>query len=323
MKYGLIIFSKTDNLGDDIQAYATKRYLPHIDYLIERETLDKFMPADNYKVAVIMAGWFLYSHLNWPPSPYIYPLNISMHFDTYYSKYLGKPLEKNMVLEGYGAKWLNDNGPVGARDYFTLNLLRGFDINSYFSGCITTTLGKFPDVNNHNSIVTVDINPLIIKKVKSISNKNVISKTHKIKLESLSMEQRFQLVEEYLKLYQGASLVITSRLHVALPCLAFGTPVLFVKDTKFFNRTATFMPYLHSEFEDNILRPTYTYDFDNPPNNPSSFKEIQAFINQKCINFIKCCEEVQDIYLSPELRQEDSDAREQNLQIFNERNNIN
>lgn len=323
MKYGLIIFSKTDNLGDDIQSYATKRYLPHVDYLIEREAIDKFMPNNNYKVAVIMAGWFLYSHLNWPPSPYIYPLNISMHFDTYYSKYLGKPLEKNMVLEGYGARWLNDNGPVGARDYFTLNLLRGFDINSYFSGCITTTLKKFPNVNNHNSIVAVDVNPLIIEKVKSNSSKNVISKTHKIKLESFSMEQRLQLVEEYLKLYQGAALVITSRLHVALPCLAFETPVLFVKDTKFFNRTATFMPYLYSEFEDNILRPTYTYDFDNPPNNPSSFKKMQAFLNRKCMNFIKHCEDMQDIYVSSELLQEDFDAREQNLQIFNERNNIN
>lgn len=323
MKYGLIIFSKTDNLGDDIQSYATKRYLPHVDYLIEREAIDKFLPEDNNKVAAIMAGWFLYSHLNWPPSPFLYPLNISMHFDTYYSKYLGKPLEKNMVLEGYGAKWLNDNGPVGARDYFTLNLLRGFNIKSYFSGCITTTLEKFPNVNNHNSIVAVDVNPLIIEKVKSISKKNVVCKTHKIKLESFSMKQRFRLVEEYLKLYQGASLVITSRLHAALPCLAFETPVLFVKDTKFFNRTATFMPYLHSEFEDNILRPTYTFDFDNPPKNPKDFKEMRASLEQKCINFIKCCEDMQDTYVSPGLCHEDSKARKQNLQIFKERYNIN
>lgn len=323
MKYGLIIFSKTDNLGDDIQSYATKRYLPHIDYLIERESIDKFIPDDNYKVAVIMAGWFLYSHLNWPPSPFIFPLNISMHFDTYYSKYLGKPLEKNMVLEGYGAKWLNDNGPVGARDYFTLNLLRGFNIKSYFSGCITTTLEKFPSVDNHNSIVAVDVNPLIIEKVKSNSKKIVISKTHKIKLEGFSMEERFQLVEEYLKLYQGASLVITSRLHVALPCLAFETPVLFVKDTKFFNRTATFMPYLHSEFEDNILRPTYTYNFDNPPNNPKHFLEMRASLEQKCMNFVKYCEDMHYSYVSSKLRYEDSNARKQNLLIFNERNNMN
>jgi hypothetical protein len=30
-----------------------------------------------------------------------------------------------------------------------------------------------------------------------------------------------------LDLYRQASLVYTSRLHVALPCLAFGTPVMF------------------------------------------------------------------------------------------------
>lgn len=322
MKYGLIIFSKTDNLGDDIQSYATKRYLPHVDYLIERENLNEFTSDDNHKVAVIMAGWFLYEHLNWPPSPFIYPLSISMHFDTYYSRYLGKPLEENMVLEGYGAKWLNDNGPVGARDYFTLNLLSGFGIKSYFSGCITTTLKKFSDVSKNNSIVAVDVNPSIVKKIASISNKNIISKTHKIQLESFSMEERFHFVEEHLKLYQSASLVITSRLHAALPCLAFETPVLFVKDIKFFNRIATFMPYFHSEFEDNILKPSFTYDFDNPPDNPISCHQMQASLESICINFIKHCEDMKDIYVSSKLRCEDANARLQHLQIYNERNNL-
>jgi hypothetical protein len=39
---------------------------------------------------------------------------------------------------------------------------------------------------------------------------------------------RWQRALERLKLYSEASLVITSRLHCALPCVAFGTPVLFL-----------------------------------------------------------------------------------------------
>lgn len=36
-KYGLIVFKNTDNIGDDIQSYAQSQFLPHIDYVIDRE----------------------------------------------------------------------------------------------------------------------------------------------------------------------------------------------------------------------------------------------------------------------------------------------
>lgn len=33
MKYGLIVYRGTNNLGDDIQSYATAAYLPHVGLL--------------------------------------------------------------------------------------------------------------------------------------------------------------------------------------------------------------------------------------------------------------------------------------------------
>ena len=36
MKYGLLVFKETDNIGDDIQAYAAERFLPKVDYYIDR-----------------------------------------------------------------------------------------------------------------------------------------------------------------------------------------------------------------------------------------------------------------------------------------------
>src|SRR5205085_10361521 len=36
------------------------------------------------------------------------------------------------------------------------------------------------------------------------------------------------VAEDFLKKYATAKLVVTSRLHCALPCLAFGTPVIFI-----------------------------------------------------------------------------------------------
>ena len=36
MKYGLVVYKDTDNIGDDILSYAAMRFLPRIDYIIDR-----------------------------------------------------------------------------------------------------------------------------------------------------------------------------------------------------------------------------------------------------------------------------------------------
>src|SRR5690606_10514170 len=40
--------------------------------------------------------------------------------------------------------------------------------------------------------------------------------------------EKFLLAEELLNKYSTAKLVITSRIHCALPCLALGTPVIYL-----------------------------------------------------------------------------------------------
>ena len=62
MKYGLIYYHNTFNIGDDILSYAAKQFLPHVDYYIDREHLDVFVPNECEYVAVIVNGWYL--HLN-------------------------------------------------------------------------------------------------------------------------------------------------------------------------------------------------------------------------------------------------------------------
>ena len=43
-------------------------------------------------------------------------------------------------------------------------------------------------------------------------------------------EKKIELAEQHLKYIANAKLVITSRIHSALPAVAFGTPVLFLSD---------------------------------------------------------------------------------------------
>ena len=79
MKYGIMYYKSTDNLGDDIQTYAAIKYLPHIDYYIDRENSSCFVPEEKEYISVIMNGWYIHNKIAWPPSPYINPLLISMH----------------------------------------------------------------------------------------------------------------------------------------------------------------------------------------------------------------------------------------------------
>lgn len=53
--------------------------------------------------------------------------------------------------------------------------------------------------------------------------------THGVDIKEFSNEmERFEYADKLLKTYSTASLVITSRLHAALPCVAIGIPTIFI-----------------------------------------------------------------------------------------------
>ncbi len=121
------------NIGDYIQSVATRQYVYPIDQLIEQEEVDLYHSPDGRKIRLIMNGWFQWRSANWPPTDDICPLLVSMHIS---------PLKANDLLTPKGIKFLKENGPVGCRDTWTLDLLKRNGIPAYFSGCVTLTLGK-------------------------------------------------------------------------------------------------------------------------------------------------------------------------------------
>lgn len=290
MKYGLLVFKNSRNIGDDIQAYATRRFLPHTDYIIDREKLDSFYTETGEKVAVIMAGWYLYDHLSWPPSPFIKPLPISMHFDTIESTDVGGDITRNFIFEDYGASWFLENGPTGCRDKNTETLLKKFCIPSYFSGCITLTLEKFEDVEKHGRICLVDIPKVACEYIIEKAKTECVEMTQIAKNPKLSWESREKRVEQQLQYYQGASLVVTTRLHVALPCLALGVPVLLIKEDASLNRIGTYLKYINHVTIDELISGEFNYDFDNPLQNSEEYKLLSDKITERCSEFIKECE---------------------------------
>lgn len=253
MKYGLLSYDENKrfyNVGDNIQSLAAKQYLPRVDELVNRERM-----ADYHKgeTKIILNGWFTHNTRNWVPSDDIKPLFVSFH--------INNTAAPNMLSEK-GIAYLKKHEPIGCRDQFSADTLKAKGIDAYFTGCLTLTLDtyKVDDSERTDDIYIVD--PLYSYPtwekvsyswktlIRSIQNGKLFKlgdkKSHLKKFISADLlksakhieqeppagihtdEQKFAMAEDILRKYAKAKLVITSRIHCALPCLALGTPVIFV-----------------------------------------------------------------------------------------------
>lgn len=298
MKYGLLYFKDTDNIGDDIQTYAAERFLPRVDYLIDRENIEAFVPSKKETVSAIMNAWYIHDKFNFRISPYIRPLFISMFFKDF-------PYEDGITV---GTKYLNENiiaslkkyGPVGTRDLHTKKILDKLGAQNYFSGCMTLTLEPLKDVSKKDYIVAVGLSKKEINYIKKKSGREVIEFVQDIKagsLSSLSWEERKEKVIDTLRLYQGAHMVITTKLHCTLPNLALGTPVLLLYDFDVFkenkDRLGTYLAYTN-----NLKRSLFfetEINFDKPKSNPKKYLTLREGLIKTCEEFIKDSKKIDDL----------------------------
>ncbi|MGP5332271.1 polysaccharide pyruvyl transferase family protein [Pseudomonas helleri] len=253
MNYGLLKYKESPidfNVGDYIQSLAAKQYLPQVDQLVNREQMGDYNAEE---IAMILNGWFCYNAENWVPSKKINPLFVSFHINS--------SAEKKM-LSSKGVEYFKAHSPIGCRDNRTAELLKQKGVEAFYSGCLTLTLDnyKVSDSERTEDIYIVDpffdyptIEPVTsdLKKFAKVVLKGELSKLNqKDKLLELVLEkdlintanytyqvlpakkysetEKFEIAESLLRKYARAKFVITSRIHCALPCLAMGTPVIFL-----------------------------------------------------------------------------------------------
>lgn len=304
MKYGLVVYKDTDNIGDDILSYAAAQFLPQIDYIIDREQLDIFSPEKKEMVSVIMNGWFLYHKSHWPPSPYINPLFIGIHFSD--NKMFGI---EDAYLNGAGRDYLNKHKPIGCRDEYTLEKMKARDIQAYFSGCLTLTLNPFSDVKKNDRYILVDVPDIVCQKmISTVGTEQVEQVSHNVdrNYDDLTWKERSAVVEIFLKKYQAAKMVVTTRLHCALPCLALGTPVLLLMDnnpdTK--ARMGSYTDFVQHcsthEFLNDILY--WVTNFSNP----TQYIELRNNIISRCESFVNQSEDPDERGMSAQVPDLDS-----------------
>lgn len=148
MKYGVLVCSPSSlykNIGDYIQSVAQESFLPHSDCYVEREALNQYKSTEITRC--IMNGWFMWKPETFPPTDVISPLFVSFHL---------VPSIAAKVLTPSNISYFKKYQPIGARDYSTEQILKSYGIESYFSGCLTLTLGNTFKKNGNGGIIFVD-----------------------------------------------------------------------------------------------------------------------------------------------------------------------
>ena len=242
------------NIGDYIQTKAVIDMIHPINHkVLDREGLHKFKGS---KIKTIMNGWFMENPKNWPPNNNISPLFISFHIN---------PSAERDLLKPESLNYLKQYEPIGCRDTYTQNLLQKNGIKSYYSSCITTTFNRDKYITNKTqpegiivigafdrlnpsidfssiyrlllSLIKYPIHKLkyLLKKISfenHLRNQNIVVKRYQqiTKRKISSHNQGLKLANDMLKEIAKSEIIITSRIHAALPALAMGLKVVFINE---------------------------------------------------------------------------------------------
>lgn len=227
MKYGILSYSSyTPNIGDLYQVigirYVYERMgLKETDIVkVDRDYLSEYngdyviLPLTSFVDVLPETKIF-------PLSPRIIPVFIGMHcIDDQHLAYLSK---------------YQHFGPFGCRDEVTMKKMRQNGLNAYMSGCLSICAKKRPKMPTQEKVFLVDVSDELRRHIPDNLLKDAVEITHEFDLHQYNYADRERIecrtAEEMLERYKTeARLIITSRLHCALPCTAMGIPVIVGRD---------------------------------------------------------------------------------------------
>ena len=253
MEIGVLGFSKSRNIGDYIQTKAVVDILNKQNIkILEREKLKNY---NGPPIKTIINGWFMENPKNWPPNNNINPLFISFHIN---------PSIVKTFINHQSLEYFKKHEPIGCRDYYTRDLLVKNGINAYFSSCVTLgierekylkrqtpggviVIGAFdrlkPYIDYKSplkfllSLIKYPLRILNYKIKLQKFNRHLYKKKFKIKsykqINKTTINKNYEgivLAEEMLNKIAESDIIITSRIHAALPALAMGLKVIFIDE---------------------------------------------------------------------------------------------
>ena len=259
------------NLGDEIQSLTGLQFLPFVDNLIERDKM--YLLKETEPVTAFLNAWYGDRINDWPPPSNLRPIMTSIYI---------RSNVQNMSTNSID--YLKRSEPIGCQDLSTLEFLRRINIESYFSGGLTLMM-RSPSLNKKrtNMIYFVDVkwDNIRLFPQEIIENSTTLHHGTGYIVSGLKQfSEAYRLLEEY----ASAKLVITQRIHCALPCVAMGIPVIFIQSPKMPGgegsktqsspRTHGLTPMFHTVNLYNMSTAEaqewlQKFPWDNPPPNPS------------------------------------------------------
>ena len=358
--YGILIRESKGgggkNIGDYIQSIAQRQFIRDKETCyVEMESLSDF--KSDQPVNVIMNGWFTWDCSKFLPPACINPLFVSFHLT---------PTRERDFFTPEIIEYLMKYQPIGARDTKTMKMMRAHGIESYVSGCLTTTLGKeYKQETPHTGDVYIvdpyyeiggDMSlPHIVRYTKMIwytfrhmkaawklkdklaqtwSRHSIIRHISKwfdkivcaanfyhvysqrfndeilfnakyisaIVSSELPNEEKFAVADKMLRDYANARFVISSRLHVSLPCLALGTKNVFIvpsaknEDKGVLNFSSrigggesmfNLFEYKNGKLIDKANPLPKKINLQNCPSNPSEYLKYAAELEKTVNSFVR------------------------------------
>ena len=128
------------------------------------------------------------------------------------------------------AEYLKRHEPIGCRDAYTLRECLRHGINAHLNGCITVCLPKRPDDILGNKVFLIDSYSELSQHMPESIKREAEHLTHVTLSDTdhscIALKEARRLLERY---KNEAKLVVTSRLHAAVPCIALGIPTIIVR----------------------------------------------------------------------------------------------
>lgn len=225
MKYANIVFNRSGRLtiGDDIQLIAIENLYMEMGIDISDIVRIPFHELANYD------GEYVILPVSFP----FYGYHTDLKITQFSPKIIPVFLALSLLTDRFSQEeidYLKRFEPIGCRDAYTMTNLRKHHIMAYLNGCMTVTLPQRDKHIEGDKIYCIDIQEELKAYIPPEIKQQAVFTSHTFYQEELSgspQEKALELLEEY---KQHAKLVITSRLHGALPCIAMGIPVIFAKD---------------------------------------------------------------------------------------------
>lgn len=210
---------RTNNIGDDFQSYVLASLLKEAPGWIPRDDRED----DPGEVTDLIANGFVtVEALPFHPSLRVELLSV----------WLG-PL---LLSDRARVDLLGSYGTIGCRDTETLDRCLALGLDARFTGCPTILCRDHPEEGLENgSTLFIDVDPRLFDRgaphylIQSSLRRPATWFTNVVAT-NLDPGQRWRECDQRHRLMTRAELVVTSRIHAALPALGMGRAVIFVED---------------------------------------------------------------------------------------------